>query len=181
MENTENIQSKLVGRRYADACLSQFRSDSALQDQVRSFMEKKRNIMLLMGGPGTGKTYLCAALLPWAAKTFPSVRYYNESNLLIKLRKAIEREGDPFLEIQHLLDDHFIIVDDIGSNNLNDWRKDNIQHIVEYRYTLQLPTIFTTNLSERELRSNLHPRIASRLFDKGNIVVDMFNEPDRRR
>jgi len=51
----------------------------------------------------------------------------------------------------------FLFIDDLGSEYLNEKNSSFINYVVDLRYRFMLPTIITSNLSERELRER-YPR-----------------------
>ena len=80
-----------------------------------------------------------------------------------------------------LADDDLIIIDDLGSTGVTDWRKEVIFEFIDFRYSIKKPTILTSNLSLDEIGRDYGWRVKSRLEAKENIVVDMFECPDLRQ
>lgn len=146
------------------------------------FMEKPKNFMVYCGSPGIGKTYLCASLIDWALKTFNSFRYWNESELLKRVRSSMdEYKGDYLTTLNHLIDDDFVMIDDIGSTGLTEWRKEIIFDAIDERYNNMKPTLITSNFTVKEFENVFHERLSSRLFDKDNIVIEINDGLDLRR
>jgi DNA replication protein DnaC len=141
------------------------------------------NMLVVLGPPGTGKTYFCAALLGFLPKGTYSVRAYSERALLRRLRNGIKDQsaGDYLQHLEHLVDDDFIIIDDVGSSGHTDWREEVLMELIDYRYSNRKPTVITSNLSPVELRSVYGSRIASRLLARENTVIDMSSVPDLRQ
>ncbi len=145
-------------------------------------MQNPKNFLVFCGNPGVGKTYLCAAFVEFALNNFDSFRYWNESELLKKVRSSMDLHGGDYLDaLHHLIDDDFVILDDIGSTGLNDWRKEIIFDAVDERYCSMKPTIITSNYSRREFESLFHHRLASRLFAAENVIIEVDCGPDLRR
>lgn len=88
---------------------------------------------------------------------------------------------DYLLEVRMLTDDKLIGFDDLGSSGWTSWREEVLLELIDYRYCSQLPTIFTTNLSEEDFNKEYHPRISSRLFAKENTIIDLIGNPDLRK
>lgn len=147
-------------------------------------MKKKSNFLVMMGNPGCGKTYICAALIPWAASNVHDYRYLTEAALFSKLRSSMDSEDneDYYKKIEHFCARDLLIFDDIGSTGQSQtgWRQEVIFELVDLRYRSKNPTIFTTNLNDSELQARLGFRTCSRLFDVGNTIIDMFSYPDLR-
>lgn len=145
-------------------------------------MNKKNNFLIFCGNPGIGKTFFCSALVPFAMRTFKSFRYWNESELLKRVRSSMDDYKGDYLEtLKFLIDDDFIMIDDIGSTGLNEWRKEIIFDAIDERYCSMKPTVVTSNLSRNEFENNFHPRVASRLFANDNIIIEMPNGIDYRK
>lgn len=142
--------------------------------------------MLIQGGFGTGKTSLCAALAPWALATFRNSRFWTEQLYLTRLKQVIQEDGNYSQAIHYLLDDDFVIYDDLGSadNKKFDptgWRQEVIAEMVDNRWSSQLPTVITTNLTSDQILDLYGGRVHSRLFDKRNFVIVDYQSKDSRR
>jgi DNA replication protein DnaC len=144
-------------------------------------MKNPKSIMVILGTPGTGKTYMCAAFLGWAINKFRTFRCWKESELLGHLRDSIDRYGDYSTSLKQAIDDEFMILDDLGSSPVNDWRKEIIFTVIETRYSMAMPTIITSNLTQDQIANKYDERTASRLFASENSIIDMFNMCDLRK
>lgn len=155
------------------------------------FMKKSKNFLVYHGSPGIGKTYFCAALVEWYLFEFNSHRYHLEKDLLARLRSVISEDyGDYAKELQYLTDDEFIILDDVGSSINPDkitykdleWRREVFFNFLDYRYNNELPTVITSNFTEKEFEQVYSERICSRLFAKENTVISIFGKGlDKRK
>lgn len=133
------------------------------------------------GNPGIGKTYLCAALAEWYHKTFDTFRYWNEHQLLKRLRDVIsEGKGDYLDALQFAIDDQFLMFDDMGSQGHNEWREEIHFALIDQRYNSELPTLITTNYSREDIKKIYHPRLYSRLFAKENTIIEIIDGTDLR-
>lgn len=146
------------------------------QELIRKWIKNENAFLVFVGNPGIGKTYTCAAIYNWIRYKNPQdwIRYYPESLILSKLRGAISDGFDYQYEIPQLFDDKWIIIDDIGSTGLDgrEWRKEVLNQIIDYRMSNDLPTMLTSNLSEQDFLSMMHPRVHSRVFAKENFILD---------
>ncbi len=141
---------------------------------LKKWIENKKDMLIVTGKPGTGKTYLAAAIVNFWYETFPSFRVWKEREFLAKIRDAIDQtKGDYQDQIQLMADDYFLILDDFGSCGFTDWRLEVWHALVDYRYSEQLPTIIISNLTRKEIDEKFHPRFSSRLFSKENTVIEM--------
>lgn len=145
-------------------------------------MTNKKNFLVYLGSPGIGKTYLCAAFTEWALMKFNSFRYWNESELFTRVRASIdETKGDYLQCLKLLIDDEFVIIDDLGSTGLTEWRKEVIFDAIDERYNSALPTVVTSNFSVAEIKQLYHPRLSSRLFAAENVIIEINEGTDLRK
>ncbi len=180
-KRVKESQRVLFGERYIGVSLSNLRAPKRAQETIVAFMNKKKNFLVYCGGPGIGKTYLCAALLEWGITSFNSFRYWHESDLLKKVRSSIsDNNGDYLQVLKNMTDDELLIVDDIGSSAPNEWRNDLLFDLVDERYNSMKPTVFTSNYSIQEMKKVYHPRFLSRFFDKDNLIIEINDGDDLR-
>jgi DNA replication protein DnaC len=151
------------------------------QEKIYKFLEAPKHFLLYCGNPGIGKTHFCASLTAWAMKNFTSWRYWDESQLLKRVRSSMEDfKGDYLQTLKLLIDDPLIIIDDIGSTGLNEWREEIFFDLLDERYNTMEPTVLTSNFSVAEFKKLYHPRICSRLFSAENTIVEILDGVDMR-
>lgn len=181
---TKNLQRTLFGERYAGATLAKIRNiDHGAGGQISQWLaESPRNFLILLGSPGTGKTYFCSAMLERLPKNVRFVRAYNEKDLLRRIRQSFSdpSSGDYITYLQSMIDDDLIIIDDFGCSGHTDWREEILFEAIDYRYSKKMPTIITSNLTREEIFSTYGKRIGSRLFSKENLVIN-FDDFDLRQ
>lgn len=183
-QQIRNLQERLWGSRYAGASLSTITNlPGGVLETIAEWIKKPAGFLTLVGNPGCGKTYFCSAILENLPKQIRWVRGYKERDLLTRLRESISDtgKGDYVRHLQMLADDDLIIIDDLGSTGVTDWRKEVIFEFIDFRYSIKKPTILTSNLSLDEIGRDYGWRVKSRLEAKENIVVDMFECPDLRQ
>lgn len=141
------------------------------------------------GCPGIGKTYFCASLVEWIMTHYNTYRAWREEDLLRRLRQIIQDDGGDYaLALEYLIDDEFIILDDVGSSidpkkdnkKSFEWREEILFNFVDYRYRHQKPTVITSNFSTKDFKKLFADRITSRLFASENTQVEIFDAPDKR-
>lgn len=148
-----------------------------------SWVESPRNFLVILGAPGMGKTYLCAALYDWfRSKYSSSIRYYNERQLLREVRNSIEEsKGDYLTTLKYKCDDQVFLFDDLGSSGSNEWRREVLFDFLDLRYEHQLPTVITSNLTRDEIKKDYGQRFLSRLCAKENTIIEMHGAADKRQ
>ncbi len=142
-----------------------------------------RNFLVYTGCPGAGKTYFCYALLNYIKDSSlkRTYRYWNERSLLSKVRASMEEtKGDFRDQLKNLTDDHFLIIDDLGSSGYTDWRRDTIFDLIDIRYESTLPTVFTSNLNRDQMLSTFGERAHGRLFATENTFLESYGTDYRQ-
>lgn len=151
--------------------------------KIAEFMNRKKDFLVYHGNHGIGKTFLCSALLEWALLNFSSFRYWKEADLNKRVRDAIDKysSGDYLDELKYCIDDDLLMIDDIGSQDLTQFRKDNLFYVIDERYSSRKPTIIISNLSRKQFEREFPGRFISRLFAKDNIIIDLDDGVDLRQ
>lgn len=134
-----------------------------------------------MGPPGTGKTFIAAALTVWMFEKFNTFRVWKEQGLYAHLRNAIDSNHDFTQALRFSSDDEMIVLDDLGANFVNEWRCDVVFNFIDMRYENCLKTVITTNLTQDEIEQKYGKRTRSRLFGHESVVVDFFSSIDLRQ
>lgn len=148
-------------------------------------MKNPKNMCVYIGSPGCGKTFICAALTEWSFVKFGTRRYHKEESILRTLRNGIsESNGDYLIALQYLIDDDFVILDDVASGINADrashrdleFRREIFLSFLDYRYNTQKPTLITSNFTRQNFKDVFSERIASRLFAKENTIIEAFGD-----
>ena len=175
-------QRDSIGSRFVGASLATIKMKPEDAKKVATFLDEKKNFLVYCGSPGIGKTYLCSALFEFAEIHFQHYRYWSENDLLKRVRDSFENiKGDYIDTLRFLLDDDFIMLDDIGSAGHTDWREEILFAAIDFRYNSGLPTVITSNLSREEFHKKYHNRIYSRIFSSKNIVIEINDGVDLRQ
>lgn len=176
-------QHDCMGKRYVGATLSSIRGETWVQQKIINFLEKPQNFLVYCGSPGIGKTHLCASLVEWMMKSYGfNWRYYTEDKLLKELRTSMDTVRGDYLDVlKYMIDDDFLIVDDIGSSTKHtEWREEILFAILDSRYNSMKPTVFTSNFCQKEFKEKYHHRIHSRLFSTENTIIEIEKGVDFR-
>jgi len=134
----------------------------------------------LHGNVGSGKTLLAAKMLlratmmaisSWAENEWrwsphvPAIRLRSVPALLTEIRGTFGGSGSATSIINEYSNLAWLALDDIGAEKPSEWVCDVLFQIVDERYGRRRPTIFTSNLSLRELSERLGERIADRVME----------------
>ncbi len=131
--------------------------------RARQFAESPDGWLVIMGGYGTGKTHLAAAIGNYRLSLGEPALFMVVPDLLDHLRSAYA----PGSEVGY--DDLFeavrqaplLILDDLGTQISTQWAQEKLYQLFNHRYIFRLPTVFTTNNSLDEIGG----RLASRMSD----------------
>jgi DNA replication protein DnaC len=131
---------------------------------------KKQGLMLI-GDPGTGKTHLAVAVMKRLVQRGFECVFFDYQNLLDRLRSSYDAaSGSADREAYRTaLECEVLILDDLGAHRVTDWVEDTITSLINYRYNNNKPLITTTNLRDSEagdppVPSGLAGDVASRYY-----------------
>ena len=136
--------------------------------------------LLLMGREGTGKTHVAVSILKETIRKGYTGLYWNVPELFLELRRLMNdkvdiSEADLFDNARRV---DLLVLDDLGAERSSEYVTDRLYVMINGRYENDMPTIVTTNRGREELRSQLGPRIVSRLCEM--CVPIEFPEGDFR-
>ena len=162
---------------------SNFQIKSAIQQNVadyyiENFTKKsldKATDVLLFGAIGTGKTYLtCAFARELIEKKMIEVKYITEYMLLdLYFKKS-------YTEFEKYKNTSILILDEIGKRKLIDWQMIQLEELLSHRFNEMLPTIYISNLTDKEFKTFVGDRLADR-FKESKIKRFAFSGESFRR
>jgi len=182
-----------IPERYIEARCMDFGSDIK---PILDWIKNPDGFLFIHGVCGTGKTHLsCAITMDFRRKGRAS-KLFKGSSIFLELRRSFgsntgngemdiinrccgkrtgvmtvnEYQSGPKEKAVH-------IFDDVGAQKLSDYVVEAWYDIIDYRYAECLPTIFSSNLSLKEVSLAMSDRIASRMAS-GKVVELKGN--DRR-
>jgi|SRR5690606_6190842 DNA replication protein DnaC len=140
---------------------------------------KSNGSLVLTGKTGRGKTYYMVALMRLLLK------FYDCHVLLFKNAKLIDdeivdtlkEEGNPSWILEKYREVDFLFVDDWGVGRHTERAERDWYDIIDYRWSHRKSTVFSTNLSGKQIEELYGARIFSRLKDFGWL---QFTGEDKR-
>lgn len=156
----QNRRAYNICRRYADA----FKALMLPEKDGNSVRppKKERNGIFMIGGYGTGKTHLAAAIANHLLRDGTAVICMTMIDLLARIKETYDRSDATEAQVMRLYAEvPLLIIDDLGSEQPTEWGSTTIFSIINSRYEGYMPTIVTTNCGADELVQRMTPRDAS--------------------
>jgi len=136
---------------------------------------KSRPMLLVCGGLGNGKTFLCEALSIALYRRGERCPVNLWSELRRQLLQAMHRPKPGRMDYDTLFENirrrKRLIIDDVGMGSKGtEWEMAELEDIINYRYRERLFTVMTTNRALEELPD----RVVSRFFDSevSQVVIN---------
>ena len=150
---------------------------------IENFDEPAEKNLLFIGNTGTGKTFLTNCIANEVLKLGKTVLYQTAPVMLNDVIDSKFGKGDPdFNIIENVLTSDLLVIDDLGTENLNSVMISELFTIINTRLLNQnhkiTKTIISTNLTIDELFKTYSTRIGSRLA--GNYRILRFFGDDLR-
>lgn len=112
----------------------------------------KRQGLLFIGDPGTGKTHLAVAVIKRLISRGFGAVFFDYQNLLERMRASYDpAAGSASRDTYRIaLECEVLLLDDLGAHRVSDWVEDTVTSLITYRYNNNKPIIATTNLRDPE-------------------------------
>lgn len=131
-------------------------------------------ILVLVGGPGTGKTHLLSAIGRKHLEANISTRYEYTPDLLTSMRATFDAAEvntmAGVLRAPHLA--KVLLLDDVGQGRPSPWVQEQITALVDQRYRTGRRLVVATNLGQNDMADQMGARLASRLWDNASGIVE---------
>lgn len=130
---------------------------------AHTFAERPKGWLILMGGYGSGKTHLAAAIANYRAGMGDPPLFVMVPDLLDHLRATFSPNSSVAFDrrFDEIRTAPLLVLDDLGTQSMTPWVREKLYQLFNYRYHAELPTVITTSDSLEEMDA----RIRSRLLD----------------
>ena len=129
-----------------------------------------KQILILTGAPGVGKTTLTFALIDLAIANFKTCRFIKSYALSEKFTASTFGE-EKILPSDDIYTADILVIDDLGSEKiLNNITNEMYINLLDKRTQSGYTTIFTTNLSYQTAKERFNERFVSRLYDVNRSI-----------
>ena len=142
---------------------------------TQKFADHPQGWLVLMGGFGTGKTHLAAAIGHYRAALGDEPIFSVVPDLLDHLRATFSPTSSTSYDhiFNQIRNASLLILDDLGTQSATPWAREKLYQLLNYRYETKLPTVITTSSTWDEI----DPRIRSRMLDEQVCQVYMLIVP----
>ena len=142
---------------------------------AHTFSERPKGWLVFMGGYGSGKTHLAAAIANYRASLGAPPLFVMVPDLLDHLRATFSPNSSVAFDrrFDEIRTAPLLVLDDLGTQSMTPWVKEKLYQLFNYRYNAELPTVITTADSLDEM----DPRIRSRLLDGKLCTIYAINVP----
>jgi DNA replication protein DnaC len=173
-----------IPAKYADARLADARRDKDNNEAFLTFSALSKDYqrghhgILLMGGPGVGKTYLlCAFLHELIFRHGVPAQFRDFFHLLSDLRSGYSQDKAESDLIQPLVEVEVLAIDELGKGRNTPWEQNILDVIISHRYNSKKTTIFTTNYTESKSSTLAEPlRGKDSIASEAELVRDTLAE-----
>lgn len=155
-----------VEKRYLNADLSQFKIMLDLDSEKGYYF---------YGDCGTGKTHLLSAIIKEMFRKNVSAYFISTTRLYQQLKQNFNSENGIMQKLEEV---DVLCLDDVGSERVTDWRRDELFYLIDQRYSNIKKTFVSSNKTLSELSELFDDRIASRIA--GMCEVMKIEGKDRR-
>jgi len=149
--------------------------------------------LFLHGSMGTGKTFAMCAIANELAKRGVGCAVVYFPELIASIKAGFNDDNNSNATIENLRDVPVLMIDDIGSEVVTSWMRDEILgRILNHRMMHELPTFFTSNFNFEQLqdhyshtnRNEYEPVKAARILERIKALaspVEMTGKNYRNR
>lgn len=182
-----NLRSNIVLRVDADGTdLEEFKQLKEIQDNILTFINEGKQLLIHSKGCGNGKSSWALRLLQtyfnkiWLKSELScKALFINVPYFLLALKDNISEKNNYIQHIkENVLTCDLVIWDDIGTKSSTSFESENLLSMIEGRILNNKSNIFTSNLNDAELHEALGDRLASRICNLGYNIT--FNGGDKR-
>lgn len=131
----------------------------------------------LWGKPGRGKSHLLVWTTERLLRAGHRAVYGSAKQLLDGVQREIGTTGNLW---ERLCDIPVLLLDDLGAQRETDWRRDQVDALIDHRYSRELPIVLASNFRPENWTEVFGTRAASRLRAM-TVAVEVAGEDMRTK
>ena len=141
--------------------------------------------LILCGPTGLGKTHLSTSIARCVIDRGYDVYYTGSIEMFAEFEQARfgfgEERREASLALSRYTECDLLILDDLGTEQTNQFTASCLYMVLNNRINLRRPTIINTNLMGKEIQSRYADRITSRLFGEFRILPFVGTDVRRQK
>ena len=144
-----------------------------MKNYAEDFKVGQSENLALFGGTGLGKTHLSSAVAGRLIERGFDVMYAGAVSMIsdFENRRFGTGQNEESGSVDRYTDCELLIIDDLGTEVVNQFTVSCIYNVINTRLNKKLPTILSTNLSSSEFRQKYWDRITSRVLGEYRILL----------
>lgn len=150
-----------------------------LKSYAENFDASRAGNIALFGGTGLGKTHLSSAVAGTVIEKGNDVYYISATGLFADFEEKQFGSSSSY-EATGEIDQYFtcdlLIIDDLGSEMINQFTVSCLYNVINSRLNHKKPTIISSNLTQEEFRKKYWDRISSRVFGEYLVLPFVGND-----
>tara|TARA_R110000868_G_scaffold30796_2_gene113533 strand:+ start:455 stop:1318 length:864 start_codon:yes stop_codon:yes gene_type:complete len=169
----DHMKRACVPEDMQDASFDLWDHPEDMKDIIFDWFKNPKKFCVMTGEAGRGKSYISAAIIGHLM-TFKGLTslYVNCAEVKFEYLNQMLSSG-PKTIISDLTKKDLLILDDIDKVQQKDSFYEFLYVLINSRYSSNKPTVITTNLSFDELHKHLGDALASRIYDKNGIFLEV--------
>lgn len=139
----------------------------------------------IVGDTGTGKTHLAACISNYFISKLHSVVFTNIDEIIKQITTTFKKNSESNEQeiVNTYCNADLLVLDDFGTEKIDDadsFVQKKMYDLINKRYIIKKPTIFTSNLSLKELHNKgLMKKIIERVYEMSTVVLEIRGESYR--
>lgn len=131
-------------------------------EAAQEYAQSPAGWLVFSGPSGCGKTHLAAAIANRCLERGYPALFVVVPDLLDRLRAAYGPDSElPYDELfEQVRNALLVILDDLGTQAATPWAQEKLYQLINHRYNLQLPTVFTLGVPANELSDRIRTRLS---------------------
>lgn len=177
-----------LGKRFADRTFDNFNKSGREKiykaawayAERNDLFDSSKNCLLFLGGVGTGKTHLAAAIANVLIERGIPTLFGTFVDHLQRIKDEFNNTTlDTYLSKMKTIP--MLVIDDLGKERKSDWTQSILFDVINYRYEHMLPTIITSNLMDNDLMNYVSNATASRLNEMSTAIHTVGEDYRKKR